>query len=124
MEWHTEDCDAESDCEVGHEEQLVTGLIPHVHLTFLGFSLCIPGEDIPLDDGSENSSLELLLVACKPLVAHDTSRDTARDDLPSQTLLALPVCPEREQLTRRPPPVTSPPLCDVARHELTGVLLI
>jgi len=124
---HDEDCDAhaESDCEVDHEAQLVAGSTSHVHLTFFGFSLCIPGEDVPHDDdNSEIPSVESLLVACKPYVAHDASRVAARCDLPSQTLLALPACPELEQLAKRSPPVTSPPLCDVARHELTGVLLI
>jgi len=121
---HDEDCHDEFDCEADHEEQLVAGSTSHVHLTFLGMSLCIPGEDVPHDDGSESLSVESLRIVCEPFVANDGPSVAVRYDLSSQTFLALPVRAEREQLAMRLPPVTFPPLCDVARHELTGVLII
>jgi len=134
QDWHDDDCHAQADDEAGHdeadhdeadhEEQLLAGSISHFHLTFLGLSLCIPGEDVPHDHDSENPSVESLLLVNEPFAGNNGPSAATRYDYPSQTFLTLPVRPEREQLAKRPPPVASPPLCDVARHELTGVLLI
>jgi len=128
-DWHDDGCHAQADDEADHEEadheeQLLAGSTWHVHLTFLGWSLCIPGEDVPHDHDPEGPSVESVLIVSEPFVANNGPSVATRYDIPSQAFLALPVRPEHEQLAKRPPPVTSPPLCDVARRELTGVLLI
>ncbi|OJW27349.1 MAG: hypothetical protein BGO49_27585 [Planctomycetales bacterium 71-10] len=92
----------------------------HSHLGLLGFELSLP--DVSRESAGVDGGAGLIRLLGD--FAHDAGPATGwLDALAFATTLSAP----REAFARGPdvaprPPVNSPPLCDLARRERTGVL--
>lgn len=109
---------------VGYESQLAEVSIHHIHLSFFGMDFSQPdSEDSPSDDEETQSSIFVRLT-------HDCSIVLVAQSLDSDCLRILSLSPTScdvvtfQVATLSAPQVPTAPLCDCARFERSGVLVI
>ena len=108
----------------GHECELVAGMIPHIHLTLLGYEFTLPTQDTP-DDEEENPTDPVVVRLVDELYASRPTEQHPSELLPLlSSTLALDGVACFQTVIASSQPVTSQPLCDSARLERSGVRLI
>ena len=113
--------------QVEPDRETLPGHKLHVHLRFFGFDLTIPdSSDGDSDRGTRlvDEAGTLVRIVDDPLPDHGRAMDWFGELALAIQLPCIGDVPTPVPILALPPPVTSPPLCDAARHERSGVLLI
>jgi hypothetical protein len=119
---------ASHECSHEHKDAVITEAVPHVHMNFFGFDWTLPISEPNSSDGRGEDSHELLFVAVaadQPASVRTVSHSPNDLSLlsfthPSSAGIAI----GEDQFSMKPTEACSIPLCDSARRERTGVLLI
>ena len=107
----------------GNVTHLTTGPIPHAHVSLFGFMFSLPSSDKSGPNEDEPDELAALdddpaIVPINHLVRCDDVRPGSPLSCPGDTIVQIPAT---KTLCAQVP---TPPLCDRARFERSGVLLI
>ena len=100
----------------------------HLHLVFLGFTLTLPVPVSPRTDSPEPGLVDVPVVLVRliadPLPTQTVEADHWASDTAAACTSDCDCVDVTSGLSRAAPPFTSPFLCDRARRERSGVLLI